>query len=343
MSSSPSITSAPPLTVSVVFVRGMLSGLLAKGIDCNGWLRSVGIAPELLTHDAARINLHQVASLLHLLIEARDDECLGLYTRRSKRGSFALQVRSAIGAKTLETALRHVAHIFHLLHDDVSLLPVREASGLAGVEFEFHDPQVARNHFVHESLLRTYWRLFAWLVGGQLPPVRFDFAFERPPYSEGYGRIFPAPWRFDAPRSAVWFEAQNLQLPVCRDEPAYRVFVKDGPINVILPSRDLGVSGRVRIFLKQTQPEWPDLERTAKAMNMSASTLQRHLMTEGTSFQAMKNLMRRDVAIFRLHTSSEPLSKLAEEVGFSDTAAFQKAFKVWTGHPPGIYRRKREA
>jgi len=326
------------MTVSVAFVHGMLSGLVAKGVSCDAWLREAGIEPEQLAQADARVTLGQYAALLRLLIDLRDDETLALMQRPSKRGSFALQARAALGAPTLEAAIRRVAHTFRLLHDDVALVLVRDG-GSAGVELQIFDTAAAANAFLHEVLLRVYWRLFAWLVGGQLPPTRFDFAFPRPTYAEGYARIFPAPWRFDAERSAMWFEASRLRLPVCRDEAALREFIAAGPANVIVAGRDAGVGGRVRIHLQRSQAEWPDLERTARALHMSASTLQRRLAAEGTSFHKLKDQLRRDIAIFRLHSSDVRLAKLAAELGFADAAAFQRAFKGWTGSPPGAYRR----
>ncbi|MDN6888112.1 AraC family transcriptional regulator, partial [Variovorax sp. CAN2819] len=82
------------------------------------------------------------------------------------------------------------------------------------------------------------------------------------------------------------------------------------------------------------------LATTADVLHMSVSTLQRHLATEGTSFQALKDQLRRDLAIVRLNTSTVPLAALAEELGFADSAAFQRAFKTWTGGAPGSYRRR---
>lgn len=328
----------PPLTVGVDFVRGMLSGLQAKGIDCDGWLREAGIEPALLADGAARVTLRQYADLLRVLIERRDDETLGLLSRPTKRGAFALQVRSALGAPNLGSAIRRVVHVFHLLVDDLSLVLLRDGE-LAGVGLQFSAPAAACNPYVHEQFLRVYWRLFAWLVGGQLPAVRFDFAYPRPVYAEGYGPIFPAPWCFDAERSAMWFAAERLGLPICRDEAAMRAFVTEGPINVILPRRDFGVSARVRLHLQHTRPQWPDLEHTAQALHMSTSTLQRRLAAEGSSFQRLKDQLRREIAIFRLHTSEVCPAKLATELGFADTAAFQRAFKSWTGSPPGAFRR----
>ena len=132
-----------------------------------------------------------------------------------------------------------------------------------------------------------------------------------------------------------------------RDESALRAFLADAQTYIILPRRgEDSVGARVRTHLQQAQPAWPawpawpDLEGAAAALHMSSSTLQRHLASEGTSFRSLKDELRRDIAIVRLNTSAVPLATLAWELGFVDSAAFQRAFKGWTGNAPGSYRRK---
>ncbi|MNL58315.1 HTH-type transcriptional regulator VirS [compost metagenome] len=95
----------------------------------------------------------------------------------------------------------------------------------------------------------------------------------------------------------------------------------------------------MRSHLQHAQPAWPDLVATAAALHVTVSTLQRRLALEGTSFQALKDELRRDTAIQRLSTSTVPLAELADELGFANSSAFQRAFKCWTGSAPGSYRR----
>lgn len=332
-------TASPPhLRVGMVFVRGLLSGLLARGVDCSPWLRTVGIDPAELMQDTVNVTAHQYAELFRVLIRDLDDEGLSLLNRRMKPGSFALQMRAAVGAETLEAAIKRMLHVLRLLNDDLEFV-YRETDRLAGLELHFHDPEIVQNRFVHEQHLRIYWRAMAWLVGGNLPVVRFDFAFPRPAYAEGYNRIFPAPWTFDARYTAMWFELERMQHAVCRDDNAMREFIAHSPFNLILPRRDLGYSERVRVHLRHTVPSWPDLEATARVLNMSPSSLQRHLAAEGTTFRELRDQLKRDIAIFKLNTSQTSLGHLASELGFADVAAFQRAFKSWTGYPPGEFRR----
>jgi len=331
--------SQPPVTIPIALVRGMLSGVSARGESCDAFLADAGIAPELLDQPGARVTAAQYIALFRSLIDRLEDECIGFLSRPLKRGCFALTARAAMGAPDLEAAIRHIAHTFRLVQDDAVLELVREGN-LAGVALRFLDPAVPRPRFAHEMLLRVYWRLLAWLAGRRLPVVRFDFAFECPPHVGSYDKVFPAPLRFGQAQSAVWFDGARLKDPVRRDEAALRAFLAEGQANVILPPRGKGPTvARVRQHFLHTQPAWPDLAATAAALHVSVSTLQRHLTGEGTSFQALKDELRRDMAIVRLNTSTVPLAAVAQELGFTDSAAFQRAFKCWTGSPPGAYRR----
>jgi AraC-like DNA-binding protein len=328
----------PPVTISIAFVHGMLSGAKARGLACEAFVADAGIAPELLEQAGARVSVAQYIALFRLLMTRLDDELIGFLSRPLKHGSFALIARSAISATTLETAMRRAAHVFHLLQDDVKLEARREGVWV-GWSMRFADAAVAQPLFLHELLLRGLWRTLAWLVGGQLQPERFDFAFPSPPYAAGYARIFPAPLRFDCAQSAFWFDAARLGDPVRREEAALRAFLADAQTQLIVPPRGGEVGARVRSHLLRTELGWPDLAATADALHMSIATLQRRLAAEGTSFQSLKDELRRDLAIVRMNTSAVPLATLAAELGFADSAAFQRAFKAWTGSAPGLYRR----
>ena len=329
----------PPVTVPIALVYGMLSGVKARNQPCETLLTDAGITLELLQQAGARVTAEQYVALFRLLITRLDDDFIGFLSRPLRHGSFAMMARAGVSAPTLELAIRRIAHTLRLLQDDVLLEPVHDGA-MAGMALRFTDPSRQWPVFLHELLLRVIWRLLTWLAGKRLPATRFDFAFEMPPHAASYAKIFPGPLQFGMSQSAVWFDAVRLQDPVRRDEAAMRAFLPDAPAHVILPRRgDEEASARVRAHLQHTQPAWPDLVATAEAMHMAASTLQRRLASEGTSFQALKDELRRDTAIVRLNTSAVPLAALASELGFADSAAFQRAFKGWTGSAPGAYRR----
>ncbi|WP_428313044.1 AraC family transcriptional regulator [Hydrocarboniphaga sp.] len=327
------------MTISIAFVLGMLQGVRERGEDGADYLRDAGIAPELLEQPAGRVTAEQYVALFRSLTERRNDDMLGLLSRPLRRGSIALVFRAATSAGTLEMAMRRAAHTFGLLQDDIALEPVHDGA-LSGWALRFSQGSREQLRFLHEVLLRVFWRLLAWLAGGRLPVARFDFAFPVPEHASSYSLVFPAQLLFEQPRSAIWFDAELLQQPVRRDEQALKEFIANAQTYVILPRRGLDDMGsRIRSYLQRMQPAWPGLAACAEAVHMSTATLQRRLAQEGTSFQSLKDDLRRDLAISRLNTSAVSVAALASELGFADSAAFQRAFKNWTGSAPGPYRR----
>lgn len=328
-----------PHTISIALVRGMLDGARLRGQSTDTWLAQAGISPDLLAQDEARVTAQQYIDLFQLLIKGLNDEALGFLTRPLKPGSLMLIARSALGAPDLEVALRRICHVLHLLQDDIE--PTLEQDGvLAGIAFRMSAAQ-KRPTFLHEFLLRVVWRLAAWLAGGTLKIARFDFAFAQPAYVHSYGKSFPAPLQFGQPMSAFWFDARRLSRPIARDDEGLREFVASWPASAIVPRRDVeGMVARVRMSLMAARPTWPGLDAIAATLNISGSTLQRRLAIEGASFQVVKDDLRRDLAIACLGRGQTTVSELASELGFSEGASFQRAFKSWTGSSPGMYRRQ---
>ena len=332
-----------PAQIPMVFVLGLFSGILGpgRGLGTVGreLLMKVDIDPAVLDQPKAEVSADQYARLMRLLMVHSNDETLGLLSRPLRPGTLALLAGHALGAVTLADAMRRLARSFSLVQDDLVVEVVQDGpqTGLvlapaAGV--------ADRPLFLHELLLRVFWRVLAWLAGGRLQVQRFDLAFERPPHALSYTMLFPGQLAFQQPRSAFWVLTDALQAPVRRDESALRNFLADAQIYIMLPylGQDT-VGARVRAYLLQSKPHWPDLDECAASLPMAPSTLQRRLAQEGTSFRAIKDSLRRDTAIARLYGSRVPLGVLAEELGFADSAAFQRAFKTWTGVAPGTLRR----
>jgi AraC-like DNA-binding protein len=328
----------PPITIPIALIHGMLSGIQSRGEAVEGYMVEADIAPELLQQASARVTAEQYIALSQLLIERRNDEALGFLTCPLRRGSFALIAREGVGAMTLESAVRRMTRTFSLLQNDVRLRLVR-SNGLASIQLRLLDPSQAHPEFLHNVILRVSWRLMAWLIDAKLPVTAFDFAFEQPDHLDDYTKVFPAPLRFSASRSAFWFDSDHLTKHVRRDEESLRKFLSTSAANLVVPRRDEGMTHAVRSQLQRMLPRWGDLGAVANALFMSESTLQRRLASERTTFQQLKDELRRDIAITRLTTSTVSYAALAEELGFANSAAFQRAFKGWTGSAPGLYRQ----
>ena len=76
------------------------------------------------------------------------------------------------------------------------------------------------------------------------------------------------------------------------------------------------------------------IERVARSLGMSRQTLYRRLREEGVTFEAVLEAKRRQLAIRYLGFDHLSVKAAAYKLGFSDPAAFSRAFKRWTGISP---------
>lgn len=83
-----------------------------------------------------------------------------------------------------------------------------------------------------------------------------------------------------------------------------------------------------------------DPERLARALFVSERTLRRRLAAEGSSYLALLDQVRCNLALGRVAHDAISFPELAEALGYADTSTFYRAFKRWTGTTPAKYRER---
>lgn len=79
-------------------------------------------------------------------------------------------------------------------------------------------------------------------------------------------------------------------------------------------------------------------DRVARALGYSRQTLYRRLKEEGATFEQVVDALRRRLARKLLRDSEASIKEIGYRLGFSDPAAFSRAYKRWTGHSPSAER-----
>lgn len=328
-------------TIASHFARAALGGARRRGYDYAPLLHQLGISPELLNQPKARIAPEQFTRLLQQLWLELDDEYLGFGHGPSKRGTFAMMCHALIHCRTLEKAL-HRGLLFYSLFPEaprLSLTREGEMARLSLDDSELWDPE----HFLSESLLVIWHRLGSWLIGQRIRLELACFSYPKPDHGAEYDLLFPCPLQFTQERSSLLFHSRYLGMPLLQDERTLKHFLERSPADLLSrPDEGDSLSSQLRRLLSRDREHWPDLESVAQHLHVSPQTLRRHLREEGSSFQELKDELRRDIAIYHLGRDDLSLQQIAEQLGFSEPSAFHRAFKKWTGLTPGAYRAREQ-
>jgi AraC-like DNA-binding protein len=329
-------------TIASHFARAALRGAQRYGYDCSDLLQQLGISPELLEEPRARIAPEQFTRLLQSLRLELNDEYLGLGQGRSLPGSFAMMCHAVIHCRNLEKALNRGLLFYSLFPDAPRMIMTREDDWirLSLDDGQLRDP----DHFLSESLLVIWHRFGSWLIGQRIRLEQATFSYPRPEHGAEYDLLFACPLEFStasgsAAPSSLLFHSRYLNMPLLQDERTLKHFLERSPADLLSrPDDGHSLSSQLRRLLSGDRSPWPDLDAVAAHLHISPQTLRRHLREEGTSFQELKDQLRRDIAIYHLSRNDLPLQQIAEQLGFSEPSAFHRAFKKWTGLTPGAYR-----
>ncbi len=324
-------------------VRAALVGARRRGVDVAPLLEQAGIGPQELADEHGRVTGAQFVALTKALWDALDDELLGLASAPLRVGTFAMMAHAVVHCSPdLRTAVRR-ADRFYRLFPAGPRFELVEQGARARVEFDLSDYDDP-DRFAAESLLVVWHRSASWLIRRRIGLHEVELGYPAPPHAIEYGLLFGTDCRFDAPGTAVVFDRTLLDQPVVQDEAALRAFLRRAPWD-ILARMDYGqeVSAQVRRLLNQALGDGattglPGPEQIAARLSISPQTLRRRLAAEDTSFQQVRDRLRRDVAVSALARGDASIETLSDRLGFSEPSAFHRAFRRWTGATPRAYQ-----
>ena len=177
------------------------------------------------------------------------------------------------------------------------------------------------------------------LLGHALPLLGARFEHRAPDYCARYAEHFDCPLAFAASANAFAFDRHWLDQPLPLADPITHRAMGERcrKQNTEFTGRQAWL-GRVRQLLAAQLNAAPGIDGLAGQMNCSPRTLRRHLHDLGCSYQELLDELRFERAKQLLGEDQLPIYRIAEQLGFSETASFRHAFVRWSGVAPSQFR-----
>lgn len=311
------------------------------GGDPNKLLRQARIDPALLCKQKSLI---EYASLVRVMQRAaRELSCteFGIRLATIQGGTTTISPMGVVmkNSKTLGQAIGYGAKFIHAhsLPTRVRLHPDRVNRLLfvsLGLPFaEMPDNQQAVEH----ALMLAHLNILE-ISDGRARPRKILFRHKPLSALETYRNHFGCDVQFGQKADGVMLGQDDLRCPVVNPDP--RVYeIATSFIETRYCESESPLAERVRrlVHLGLGSKDCTT-DRIAAELQMHRRTLQRLLRAEGTSFEAIKDKVRRDVALRCVREEGVTLKRLAEMLGYAETSALARSFSRWFSVTPSELR-----
>ncbi|MBD2859604.1 AraC family transcriptional regulator [Spongiibacter sp. KMU-158] len=298
-----------------------------------------GLSEQGLQDDAKALDGRLHANLVRDIMLACDDEQIGYGQEPQPLGSWATMTQLCLSAENLGEALRRLARFYRLVPWGIE---TRLETGERETRFIMRPVKnTAFEPYLYESFLFYVYRFSNWLINRQIPLSKVEFNFPVPPQRNQYRYLFHiSRFEFDQPQSQFSFPNSYFKEPIRQDAQSLKRFLMHTNLHMIV--QDFSHNSwqyRVQQSLSKNLADNPGIEQIAASLGVHPHTLRQRLQSESSQFHEIKQNLRSELACDLLRNSKQTIEAIACQLGFSETSAFSRAFKSWTGSSPLRYRQ----
>ena len=334
---------APPATFPARYYAIFVDRLRRLDVDVDALLRSARIAPAALYGTDGLLTLPQVEALVEGAVERTGRSDLGFDAGRLvKLSSHDILGYAIISSPTLDYALRLAARHYRLITPTFSMRYTRD---VRDAEITLHPalsmrPETLRFHL--EAVIVSLHEQMKALLGDRLPGHDVSVSGLAPGHRRRYLRLAPARWQFDGEAAGVRFTLPlavvDRPLPMS-DRSALQM--AEARCEMLLKrATRTGLADWVAMMLREADGSLPSLNDLSRVLNLTPRTLNRRLAREGERFHDLAKRVRSERACALLRDGRLPVTQIAYQLGYRDSANFSRAFRRELGVTPSDYRRR---
>lgn len=318
----------------------LLSHLKSEGIS----LREACVALELpetsLTPNNGYLHLKPYCALFEWAAGKLDNEFLGIDIAQKMGlaglGVFGyLQLNCATLGDFCEATERYLA-----IFQPGAVIAFTIENNICQCRYQVFTPEVPSQRQDVEYTLAAGLIFFQQQLTEDWVPLETFLSHSPPTEPRVHATIFGDRIHYDAAYNGFNFDAKLLCTPINQADPEL-LKILQAQANQLLSQieEQYDLIKQVRLLISTSLSIGPfGADQTAQELNMTRRTLHRYLSEANTSYQAMRNEVMVEVAKQALVETGASVTAIAQQLGYSETSAFVRAFKRIIGSTPLQYR-----
>lgn len=329
-------------TIQVAATAGIIAAIEDTGIAPELVLAEAGLTRAALADPERRIPLAKWIALLEGAAERLGDPCFGLHFGAAfDPAAYGALGYVVLNSPTVGVALDNVSRYLGV-HRDATELALKIEGRTARTVYRVHSLNIDLGRQDAELAVARLFNALRVAIGGDWSPDAVWFTHSPPADEAEHRRVFGAPVHFHRPTNSLVFERAFLDHPIANADPRlYRILERhiDDALARMPAGDDL--IDRVRELVARSLGSGiPTINEVAATLGMGTRTLQRRLQAAGLDYSEVVDSVRRRLALDWIDRQAMTATEIAFLLGYSESSAFSRAFRRWTGDSPGAYRRR---
>jgi AraC-like DNA-binding protein len=324
-------------SVYLSYARALFDYLTEHGQPLAPLLKGTSLTPADFDDSDRSIPASLYVTLWQRAVVQTGDDYLGLHVGEVVRpGKYGILGYAMMSCETLgQAVLRQMRYQDLIGKAGRSELVTTDDHA----EMHWHSSMARLSRPVGEEHLASWVAFARWMLGAERSPTRVSFEHAAPAALDEYRRIFRCELAFDQPNTAIRFPQEYLSAPIKDKNPALRRML-DEHAEALLAKRSTADPARdIRDAIQRALVNGvPAIETVAEQLQVHTRTLQRRLSDIGLTYKQLLDDVRSALALQYIKDPKLGLLDIAFLLGFAEQSSFQRAFKRWTGQPPGHYR-----
>ncbi len=328
-----------------VFIRRQLGPILADESKSKQLLLSHNI-PLSILHTDGYTETNKIAALARTVWRLLDDESAGGANKRLPVGFFNMLCHACSDCNNLKSVIYRTCKFFTLFSDEYNFsLDVKGEEAIFNLNLaktscdnKIDNFQTGDYFILSLSIVLLRW--FAWLIDESIKLERVEFTYNAFAKIEDFEKIFNSAVDFEQMNNRIIFSSDylNKTIVVLQDKlPSLLINAPHCFLSQYKKSNSTAEEVRKQL-LKNENFAQAKISDISLILHCSIATLTRKLKSENTSFMEIKDRSRKLKAFSLLKTTDMPIIEISNSLGFSESSAFTRAFKRWTGDSPMEFR-----
>jgi AraC-like DNA-binding protein len=338
------IPHVPFLWTRGIAARETLFYLDRHGVDAEPLLSQAELSRGQLTQDAAGVSVASQHRFLELAANEADAPLLGLHVAAEMDlRDIGLLFYLPASSRTVSEALQYLARYAATTNEEIRLEIARGEDEAVLVFRQVLGLDEPRRQF-SELIALALNRVLRKVTNRDFAPVRISFAHGRNISVREVHRLLRCPVEFAQPVDSWVLPQSVMEYPIISEDSQLLQILETHADDLLSKRRSsAGLRGLVESELLSVLPGGKaHAAEIAKQLGTSVRALSRHLADEGTSFGEILDRLRNRLAIRYLEDDRVSIQQTAWLLGYSEIAAFNHAFKRWTGTSPSRVRKSAE-